>query len=151
SLLPVSEAQERLLALAQPLPVEEATVTSCAARWLALDIAARRHQPWADLSAMDGYAMRAAEWPGPGPVSGASTAGCAIPAPLSAGEACRIFTGAPLPTGADAVLIQENAALTDGQLSGLDKPLTPGLHVRAMASDFRSSETLLAACAQLSA
>lgn len=151
SLLPVSEAQARLLALAQPLPVEEAPVTSCAGRWLALDIAARRDQPWADLSAMDGYAVRAAEWPGPWRVSGASTAGGAIPAPLSAGEACRIFTGAPLPTGADAVLIQENAALTDGQLSGLDKPLTPGLHVRAMASDFRSGETLLAAGAQLSA
>ncbi|MGC4253117.1 MAG: molybdopterin molybdenumtransferase MoeA, partial [Sphingobium sp.] len=65
TLLPVSEAQARLLALAQPLAFEDVPAAACAGRWLAQDMAARRNQPWADLSAMDGYAVRAAEWPGP--------------------------------------------------------------------------------------
>lgn len=151
SLLPVSEAQARLFALTPPLPVEEVPVTSCAGRWLAQDIAAHRDQPWADLSAMDGYAVRAAEWPGPWRVTGASTAGGYLPTALAQGEACRIFTGAPLPPGADAILIQENAELTGDVLRGVDKPLTPGLHVRATASDFHIHQTLLAGGAQLNA
>ena len=64
SLLPVAEAQARLFALADRLPAEDVPVTACAGRWLARDILAQRAQPWADLSAMDGYAVRAAEAPG---------------------------------------------------------------------------------------
>lgn len=151
SLLPVSEAQARLFALAQPLPVEDIPVTSCAGLWLAQDVTARRDQPWADLSAMDGYAVRAAEWPGPWRLTGVSTAGGILPPPLAEGAACRIFTGAPLPPGTDAILIQENAILTGEVLHGVDKPLTPGLHVRTTASDFHVRETLLTAGAQLNA
>jgi len=110
SLLPVAEAQNRLMALARPLPTDHAPVAACAGRWLTEDVAALREQPWADLSAMDGYAVRAAESPGPWQVVAESAAGGTLPPPLEPGQACRIFTGAPLPPGADAILIQENAA-----------------------------------------
>ena len=106
SLLPVAEAQARLLALGGRLPEEDAPVSNCAGRWLARDIFALRDQPWADLSAMDGYAIRAAEWPGPWRLTAESTAGGSLPSALAPGECCRIFTGAPLPPGADTVLIQ---------------------------------------------
>ncbi|BAV64178.1 molybdopterin molybdotransferase MoeA [Sphingobium cloacae] len=151
SLLPVPEAQARLLALAGPLSVEEIAAAACAGRWLALNVTSRRDQPWADLSSMDGYAVRAAEWPGPWRVTDISSAGGALPAPLARGTACRIFTGAPVPVGADAILIQEHAALTGDTLRGEDKPLTQGQHVRPAASDFRAGETLLAAGSQLNA
>lgn len=152
SLLPVSEAQARLLGLARPLGVEEVPVASCSGRWLARDILARRDQPWADLSAMDGYAVRAGEWPGPWRVASSfSAAGSAMPPPLAEGTACRIFTGAPLPPGADAVLIQENAAISDDMLRGMDTPLAPGRHVRPAGSDFQSGDALLKAGSRLNA
>lgn len=145
SLLPVAEAQARLFALAQSLPSEEAPIAACTGRWLARDVLALRNQPWADLSAMDGYAVRATEWPGPWQVTGESAAGGAIPAPLAPGQACRIFTGAPLPAGADAILIQENAARDGDRLTASDDPLPAGRHVRPAASDFATDTLLLTA------
>lgn len=145
SLLPVAEAQARLLALAKPLPAEQLPVTACAGRWLAADLAATRDQPWADLSAMDGYAIRAAQWPGPWRVAGESSAGGPIPLALSPGDCCRIFTGAPLPEGADAVLIQENARVDGDLLFPLGDPIPGGRHVRSAASDFRSGARILTA------
>lgn len=143
TLLPVAEAQARLMALAAPLPNEQLPISACAGRWLASDLPALRDQPWADLSAMDGYAIRAAEWPGPWHIIGESKAGGAMPPALSAGESCRIFTGAPLPLGADTVLIQEDARL-DGDLLHPKGPApSAGRHVRPAASDFRSGRTLL--------
>lgn len=151
TLLPVAEAQRRLLALAQPLPGEDVPVAQCAGRWLARDIAALRAQPWADLSAMDGYAVRAEEWPGPWHVTAESSAGGALPPPLNAGEACRIFTGAPLPTGADIVVIQEDALLSEGLLHvDGDRP-AKGRHVRPEGSDFAMGAPLLSAGARLGA
>ena len=143
SLLPVAEAQRRLFALAGPLPVEQAPITQCTGRWLAHDLPALRDQPWADLSAMDGYALRAAEQPGPWHVASTSTAGGPPPPPLLPGQACRIFTGAPLPPGADAILIQENAARDGDALRAVDGTLAPGRHVRPAASDFARGATLL--------
>jgi molybdopterin molybdotransferase len=72
SLLPVAEAQARLLALATPLEIETVPLADAAGRWAATDIAARRTQPAADLSAMDGYAIRFADLPGPWVVIGES-------------------------------------------------------------------------------
>jgi molybdopterin molybdotransferase len=143
SLLPVADAQARLFALASQLPAEEAPVTACTGRWLASDLLALRNQPWADLSAMDGYAVRADEWPGPWRVTGESAAGGSTPAPLATGEACRIFTGAPLPAGADAILIQENATRDGDRLTASDDPLPAGRHVRPAASDFATDTILL--------
>lgn len=145
SLLPVAEAQARLFALASQLSAEEAPIAACTGRWLASDVLALRNQPWADLSAMDGYAVRAAEWPGPWRVTGESAAGGSVPAPLPPGEASRIFTGAPLPAGADTILIQENATRYGDRLTASDDPLPVGRNVRPAASDFAKSDLLLAA------
>jgi molybdopterin molybdotransferase len=145
SLLPVEQAQARLFALASPLAVEHVPVTEAAGRWLAQPVAALRNQPWADLSAMDGYAVRAADWPGPWRVIGESAAGTTKPRSISAGEAIRIFTGAPLPPGADAVLIQENATRDGDRLTSSDDPLPRGHHVRRAASDFATGTILLEA------
>lgn len=149
SLIPVDEAQRRLFALASSLPGEDMPAGDCAGRWLARDLLALRDQPWVDLSAMDGYAVRASEWPGPWTVTATSAAGSALPAPLAHGAACRIFTGAPMPQGADAILIQENARIEDGMVSGLEDPLPPGRHVRPAASDFGTGEVLLRAGSRL--
>lgn len=145
SLLPVAEAQQRLFALATPLQSEEVGIPACAGRWLARDISSLRDQPWADLSAMDGYAIRAGEWPGPWQVATESAAGGTMPPPLAPGEACRIFTGAPLPQGADTVLIQEEAAVQGAMLRAQGDALPMGRNVRPAASDFRKDDRLLAA------
>ncbi|HKY82493.1 MAG TPA: molybdopterin molybdotransferase MoeA [Sphingobium sp.] len=151
SLLPVAEAQARLLALVEPLPSEDLSVFACAGRWLARDVMALRDQPWADLSAMDGYAIRAAEWPGPWRVTAESTAGGALPQPLPAGESCRIFTGAPLPDGADTVLIQEDARRDGDLLHPLGSALASGRNVRKAASDFHRGQPLLSVGSALGA
>ena len=94
---------------------------------------------------MDGYAISSAEWPGPWRIAIESTAGAALPPALAAGESCRIFTGAPLPPGADAILIQENAELREGLLYPIGDALAPGRHVRATATDFAVNQLLLPA------
>lgn len=149
SLLPVAEAQARLFALADRLPVETVPIGNAVGRWLAQDLTALRDQPWADLSAMDGYAVRAAEMPGPWRVTAESAAGTGFQPPLAPGEASRIFTGAPLPPGADATLIQENAARDGDRLTASADPLTPGRHVRPTASDFAQNTILLDAGSRL--
>lgn len=144
SLLSVAEAHSRLLALASPLVEETAPLVAAAGRWAAQDIFARRPQPAADLSAMDGYAIRFAELPGPWTVIGESAAGAGLGVALRPGEAARIFTGAPMPEGTDTVLIQEEAA-RDGatvRLAG-DGPGHRGRNVRLAASDFAGGALLI--------
>lgn len=143
SLLPVADAQARLFALACRLPVETVAIGQAVGRWLAQDVVALRNQPWADLSAMDGYALRAAEYPGPWRVAGESAAGADTLAPLPPGKAVRIFTGAPLPPGADAILIQENATRNGDILTANADPLPAGRHIRPAASDFARDALLL--------
>lgn len=145
-LLPVAEAQQRLLALASPLPVEMADVAAAAGRWLAEDVRAMRAQPAADLSAMDGFALRFDELPGPLKLVGESAAGSPLGHELAPGEAARIFTGAPVPEGADTVLIQEEAA-RDGEMVRLDGegPRSAGANIRSKARDFASGDILLKA------
>ncbi len=143
-LLPVAEAQARLLALAAPLPIEPVPLIEAAGRHAAAAVIAGRSQPAVDLSAMDGYALRFADRPGPWTVVGESAAGRGLDRPLGAGEAARIFTGAPLPTGADTVLLQEEAA-RDGDrlaLAGAG-PAGAGEHVRSAGSDFREGAPLI--------
>ncbi|CAN5220976.1 molybdopterin molybdotransferase MoeA [soil metagenome] len=151
TLLPVPEAQARLLALTNPLPVEQADLLSARGRWLAEPVAALRDQPWADLSAMDGYAIRAADLPGPWRLTGESRTGGTPPTtPLQPGETMRIFTGAPLPAGADTVLVQEEAEARGNtvHLTG-EGPGQVGRNVRSRASDFADGTTVLEAGANL--
>ncbi len=146
SLLPVAEAQARLLELATPLPVEELPVVQATGRYLAQDLTARRDQPWTALSSMDGYAVRSEERPGPWRITGESSAGGLLPPMLEAGQACRIFTGAPVPPGADAVLVQEDALVENGLLyASQEARLNPGRFVRRAAADFAAGDTLLPA------
>jgi molybdopterin molybdotransferase len=146
SLLPLPEAQARLLALAAPLPAETVTLADAAGRWASADVAAARTQPSADLSAMDGYAIRFADLPGPWTVIGESAAGRPFAGAVAAGEATRIFTGAAMPTGTDTVLIQEEAA-REGATLRLDGEGPPrlGRNVRRKGLDFHEGEPLIRA------
>ena len=146
TLLPVAEAQARLIALARPLPTETVPLVEANGRWTAKTIFAGRTQPFADLSAMDGYAIRFAEAPGPWTVVAESKAGSTLPLPIAPGEACRIFTGAPMPPGADVVLIQEDAARDGDQLVMIgDGPGRAGKHIRERGMDFLEGDLLIAA------
>lgn len=145
SLLPVVEAQGRLLTLASPLPVETVPLVEAAGRWAAEEVHARRDQPAQDLSAMDGYAIRYAERPGPWTVVGESVAGAGLGRPLLPGEAARIFTGAPVPDGADCVLVQEEAARDGEQLfMAGEGPRRVGGNIRLKATDFEYGFPLIA-------
>jgi molybdopterin molybdotransferase len=150
-LLSVEDAQRRLLASAHALEVEHLPLRFAAGRWVAADVIARRDQPSHDLSAMDGYALRFADLPGPLRVSGESAAGSRPDAAIAPGEAMRIFTGAPLPAGADTVLIQEEAKVADGavRLDG-EGPGRTGQHVRRRGSDFAAGTPLCTAGQRLS-
>ncbi len=132
AMIPVAEAQQRLIAMIQPLGAEQVPLTEGLGRVLAEDVVARRTAPpWA-VSAMDGYAVRAADVasvPAKLKVVGAVPAGQAYPHPVKAGEAVRIFTGAPVPDGADAIVIQEDTE-RDGDIvlvreGAPDRPLCP--------------------------
>lgn len=146
SLLPVAEAQARLLALAAPLPVETVPLVEAVGRWAAEDVVALRDQPSRDLSAMDGYAIRHAERPGPWTVVGESAAGGGLDRPLGPGEAARIFTGAPVPAGADCVLVQEEATRDGDKLvMAGEGPRGIGGNIRPQGTDFISGTILVPA------
>lgn len=146
SLLPVFEARSRLLALAAPLAIEQLPLAEAAGRWAAEDIRALRTQPGADLSAMDGYAIRFADLPGPWRVVGESAAGRGFAGKAQASEAVRIFTGAPLPPGTDTVMVQEEATRDDAvlRLAG-EGPATLGRNVRRRGLDFSEGDLLVCA------
>src|SRR3982751_6482797 len=108
-LLAVTEARTRLFALAPPIDTETVPIRDAAGRWAADDIRAVRTQPASDLSAMDGYAIRFADLPGPFTLVGESAAGRPFAGTVGAMETARIFTGAAMPAGADTVMVQEEA------------------------------------------
>jgi molybdopterin molybdotransferase len=146
SLLPVEDAQRRLLALAQPRPAEDVPLAHAAGRYAGADVRALRTQPAADLSAMDGYAIRHADLPGPFRLIGESAAGRPFTGAVAAGETVRIFTGAAMPPGADCVLVQEEAAQAGAlvRLTG-EGPAHPGRNVRRRGLDFAEGDVLIPA------
>ncbi|MCW6535281.1 molybdopterin molybdotransferase MoeA [Sphingomonas lycopersici] len=142
-LLPIDAAQARLLALAPAIPAETVPLAAAAGRYLRAPATARRTQPAADLSAMDGYAIRFADLPGPWQVIGESAAGRDFAGTVAPGEAVRIFTGAAMPGGADTVLVQEEAR-RDGatlHLAG-EGPTRRARNVRARGLDFHEGDSL---------
>ncbi|WP_340314494.1 molybdopterin molybdotransferase MoeA [Rhizorhabdus argentea] len=146
ALIPVAEAQARMIALRPPLPIETVPLAQANGRHAAADVVAGRTQPALDLSAMDGYAIRFDERPGPWTVVGESAAGGGLGRALAAGEAARIFTGAPVPAGADAILVQEEAARDGDRLTMAGEgPRGPGAHIRRAGSDFTQGDILIAA------
>ncbi len=145
-LLPVAAAQARLFAMARPVAGERVPLRVAAGRWAAADIAARRTQPVADLSAMDGYAIRFADLPGPWRVIGESAAGNPFAGSVGPGEVTRIFTGAAMPAGTDTVLVQEEAARDNERLilAG-EGPPNRGRNVRRRGLDFTEGDRLVVA------
>jgi molybdopterin molybdotransferase len=146
ALVPVAEALARVLAEAGPLPAEATPLAEAFDRVLAADVAALRTQPPADVSAMDGYAVRAADV-AKVPVGlrlvGEVAAGHPFQGAVGAGEAARIFTGGVLPPGADTIVIQENAA-REGDNVVIAASSGKGKHVRLEGLDFQCGAVLLA-------
>lgn len=146
TLVPVAEAQSRLFALKPPVATEDVPLPQAAGRWAAADILAARTQPVADLSAMDGYAIRFADLPGPWTVIGESAAGRPFDGTVDAHQATRIFTGAAMPHGADTVLIQEEAGRDGDRLTLTGEgPGHLGRNTRARGLDFHTGTRLMAA------
>ncbi len=147
----IAEALASMLPAFRPLGEEEVHLTEASRRYVSRDVVARFDSPAFDNSAMDGYAVRATDVASAGqgtavrlPVRDESRAGGPLPVPLEPGTACRIFTGAPMPTGADAVVMQED---TDGDGDEVEiREASPAArHVRAQGSDLRSGALLLRA------
>ena len=144
--LPLEEAQARLLALVSPLDVERLAPEAALGRYLAEPLLARRTQPAADQSAMDGYAVVQDDLAGPWRVVAESAAGHPFAGSVAPGSAARISTGALLPSGAGAVILQEDIT-REGErisLSG-EAPSPPGKHIRREGMDFRLGDLLLPA------
>jgi len=151
ALISVAEALARVLAQAEPLPAEDAPLADADGRVLARDLKARRTQPPADISAMDGYAVRAADvasTPVRLKVIGEVAAGRPFAATIGPGEAARIFTGGVVPQGADAVTVQEDT-VRDGAWVEVRTPARRGRHIRVQGLDFRAGEPLLTAGSSL--
>src|SRR5581483_3477355 len=141
----VDEALAKVLANAKPLPVEHVTLSQAAGRVLADNVGAKVTQPPADVSAMDGYAVRAADIaaaPARLKIVGEVGAGHPFSGTVGEGEAARIFTGAVVPAGADTVVVQENAT-RDGDFVVINVSASAGKNIRRAGLDFRRGEILL--------
>ncbi|WP_137134685.1 gephyrin-like molybdotransferase Glp [Rhizobium sp. FKY42] len=152
-LLPVSEALTHLLEPVRAVAdTESVPLDKAAGRILALDLIAKLTQPPFHASAMDGYALRAADAPDLGAeltVIGQAAAGHAFEGKVGPGECVRIFTGAPLPEGADSILIQEDAERLAENRIRTKFPITVGRHIRPRGQDFAEGEIVLRAGVRL--
>jgi molybdopterin molybdotransferase len=149
----VEEARRRLLAPLTALAAEQVSLADALGRALAEDVAARRTQPPFAASAMDGYAVRAADVqrvPVRLKVVGSVPAGQAYAGTLGRGEAVRIFTGAPVPVGADSIVIQEDTE-RDGASVTVREAAAEGQFVRPAGLDFREGDVGLRAGRRLTA
>lgn len=145
-MLDFDQAQTLLANAAGPLQrSEEVSLADAAGRVLAADLTATVDIPPADNSAMDGYALRMADW-GAGvrlPIQQRCYAG-EMPEPLKPGHAIRLFTGSLIPEGADTVVMQEDTAEADGQVE-ISRAPKPGQHIRRRGEDTMAGAPLLAA------
>ena len=152
-LLPVEEALERVKAAFGPLPAEQVSVAEALGRVLADDVEARVTQPPAAVSAMDGYAVRAADVAEPPVVLrtiGEAPAGGAYEGTVGPGEAVRIFTGGPVPDGADAIVIQEDTESQDDRVT-VRVSAPEGNYIRPAGLDFSAGVVGLRAGRRLTA
>ncbi|HEY1863751.1 MAG TPA: gephyrin-like molybdotransferase Glp [Roseiarcus sp.] len=147
-MITVAEALARVLTSAEtPLDEEKVALAAAYGRVLARDLKALRTQPPFPNSAMDGYALRSADTaaaPATLTVVGESAAGSAFEGALGSGDAVRIFTGAPMPDGADAIVIQEDVK-REGERIHLSAAVPTGDNLRAAGMDFRTGEALIPA------
>jgi molybdopterin molybdotransferase len=153
ALMPVEEARTRILSGVKLLAAENVPLSKALGRVLAKPLRAKRDQPPFNASAMDGYAVRAEDVaivPVTLKVIGTSAAGHAFKGKLKSGEAIRIFTGAPVPASADAVVIQENTE-NDGSGVTVLQSIRVGQNIRPLGLDFKKDENLLQNAIQLNA
>lgn len=141
--LSVAEAQSHILDAAAPLATETVPLAEARGRVLAAGIDAPFSQPPFTASAMDGYAFRHGDTP-PLRLVGTSRAGERFTGTMAPGETVRIFTGAPMPDGADSVVIQEDVE-RQGETIRFDRPLQKGANVRAEGCDFIAGGAIAAA------
>ena len=152
-MLSVDEATQRILAPLHPLSSETVSLEHALGRVLAQDVVARRSQPPTDVSAMDGYAVRADDLtksPADLNLIGEVAAGSQFAGTVGAGQAARIFTGGNVPPGADTVVIQEDTEALDGRVRVLEVPRA-GQHIRRRGIDFSEGDAPLKAGRRLTA
>jgi molybdopterin molybdotransferase len=145
ALMSVAEALRQVLEHAGPLATETVPLADAYGRVLADDLSALRTQPPVDVSAMDGYAVRATDVksaPARLTLIGEVAAGHPFEGTVGAGEAARIFTGGVVPPGADTIVIQENAT-RDGDVVVVNQASGSGRHIRRAGLDFASGAVLL--------
>lgn len=147
-MLSVTEAQTKVVDGLKRLGSEQISLASALGRTLAADVAATRTQPPADMSAMDGYAVRAPDvtsLPATLKVIGTVAAGATFQGSVGKGEAVRIFTGAPIPKGASTIVIQENTKADGDTVQVVDGAAPSGRHIRRAGIDFKKGDKLLKA------
>jgi molybdopterin molybdotransferase len=145
SLMPVSEALSKLLSGVEPLETEFVPLENANGRHLSEPLASTRTQPPFAASAMDGYAIRHDDLAAEGTtltIIGEAPAGHGYSGTVGAGQTVRIFTGAPVPAGADTILIQEDAK-SDGERITVLAPPAKGAYVRPAGLDFAEGDVLL--------
>jgi molybdopterin molybdotransferase len=153
TLMPVADALKRVLSGVQTLSTEDVPLSVAAGRVLAEDVKARVSHPPADVSSMDGYAVRAADVvsvPASLSLIGESSAGDGFDGSVGAGQCARIFTGAPVPGGADAIVIQEDTD-RDGDTVIMKERSKAGRYIRPAGLDFKKDQVLLETGTLLSA
>ena len=146
-MIPVGEAQSRILAALSPVGAETVGLDRADGRTLAADVTAALTQPPAPVSAMDGYAVRAADLAAlPATLTriGQAPAGHPFAGRVDPGECVRIFTGGQVPEGADAILIQEDAEERDDKVHAKES-VAPGRYVRPAGLDFKAGDVVLRA------
>lgn len=142
-MISVSEALDHIFSLANPTEIEQVRLEEAAGRVLAKDVAATRNQPPFDASAMDGYAVRAVDLQVGNSLTiiGESPAGGRFAGVVGPMQAVRIFTGAPVPSGADCILIQEDAT-REGDRITVGENRDSAVYIRAAGSDFKVGDIL---------
>ncbi|WP_428374946.1 molybdopterin molybdotransferase MoeA [Lichenicoccus sp.] len=151
-MLSVDEARARILAGLQPTGLEQLMLDAAVGRVTARPVPARLSNPPADISAMDGYAVRAVDTAIGArlAVAGTAPAGHPFTGRVEAGTCVRLFTGSLMPDGADTVLIQENAT-RDGDRVTVHESVAAGRHIRRMGQDFAAGDAVLPAGRRLGA
>jgi molybdopterin molybdotransferase len=140
-MISVAEAARRIAVALSPIDTETMDVAHLAGRVLAEDAVALTIQPPVPVSAMDGFAVRLADAGAPRRLIGSAPAGHPFAGKVGAGEAVRIFTGGGVPEGADAIVIQEDAAC-DGVVVSFDASACSPHHIRAAGLDFKKGDVL---------
>jgi molybdopterin molybdotransferase len=148
-MLSVEEARARIVGPLRPVAAEVVALPAAWGRVTAAPVVARRDQPPADVSAMDGYALRAGDG-GARLVVGNAPAGHPFAGVVGPGQAVRLFTGSFVPEGADSVLIQEDAARDGDHVTPTEAPVA-GRHIRRRGQDFSQGDVLIPAGMRLNA